>query len=296
MKPSFLVISDLLDVTQRAAAWAARLAAPAGAQLVLLHVETMPVIDPTSGMMVTPVMYLSPTQEINDALTELAQQLPVETTVEVWGGVLSAVLPEMIARYQPELLVLGLNEEHDVLDRLLLNQALPSLRDTRLPLLLVPAATSNPTLPHRVALAVDGEPFHLSKQAEALKPILSAWAAEYSVIHVARASSAPEKEMRQALASVQMSGLLPAVPNECAHEVRHASPATGVLRAVAEMQADLLVLIARPRSFLSALFHHSVTAEVARRSSVPMLVLPVLEEHSPIAKTQPNPSVDLKAY
>ncbi|OGX85219.1 hypothetical protein BEN47_02555 [Hymenobacter lapidarius] len=39
-------------------------------------------------------------------------------------------------------------------------------------------------------------------------------------------------------------------------------PAAVVLRAVAEEQPDLLILIARPRSFLGRLFHRSVTAQV----------------------------------
>ena len=47
-----------------------------------------------------------------------------------------------------------------------------------------------------------------------------------------------------------------------------------MLRAVAEAEADLLILIARPRSFLGRLFHRSVTARVLRACPVPVLLLP----------------------
>jgi nucleotide-binding universal stress UspA family protein len=58
------------------------------------------------------------------------------------------------------------------------------------------------------------------------------------------------------------------------YKAAETTPAPGVLQAVADTQADLLVLIARPRSFWSGLFHRSVTAAVLRRSTVPVLLLP----------------------
>ena len=39
----------------------------------------------------------------------------------------------------------------------------------------------------------------------------------------------------------------------------------------------LTALIARPRSFLSRLFHRSVTAQVLLHSAIPVLVLPAME-------------------
>ena len=58
-------------------------------------------------------------------------------------------------------------------------------------------------------------------------------------------------------------------------------PAAGVLQAIIDTQADMLVHIARPRSFLGRLFHESVTAEVLRHSMVPMLLLPARSPAQP---------------
>lgn len=57
--------------------------------------------------------------------------------------------------------------------------------------------------------------------------------------------------------------------------------AAGLLRALADTQADLLVLIARPHSFLGRMFYHSVTAEVLRRSPVAVLLVPAQAPEMP---------------
>ncbi|OGX87310.1 hypothetical protein BEN49_10760 [Hymenobacter coccineus] len=77
-----------------------------------------------------------------------------------------------------------------------------------------------------------------------------------------------------ALANVRASGLLPAAAPLELYEEAHLNPATGVLQAITDTQADLLVLVARPRSFLAGLFHRSVTAAVLRHCTVPVLLLP----------------------
>ena len=51
-------------------------------------------------------------------------------------------------------------------------------------------------------------------------------------------------------------------------------PADGILHAAQADKTDLVVMLARPRSFWGQLFHRSVTAEVLLHSPVPVLVLP----------------------
>lgn len=92
--------------------------------------------------------------------------------------------------------------------------------------------------------------------------------------HIDRHSALLGTSGRQALADVRASQLLPPAPPLKLYEVADASPATGILQALDDTQADLLVLIARPRSFLGALFHRSVTAAVLRHTWVPVLLLP----------------------
>ncbi len=181
---------------------------------------------------------------------------------------------EAIARYHPLLLALSLSPEQDVLDYLLRNHVLPVLRATHRPLLLVPE-TSRPTgLPRRVLVAVDGEYFALNATALALAPLLASWEAAFSVVHVRPASGGAERPGDYEQLGGPLRALLPTAGPLALHDDAGSSPAAGLLRALAETQADLLILIARPRSFLGRLFHRSVTAQVLRGCPVPVLLLP----------------------
>jgi nucleotide-binding universal stress UspA family protein len=77
-----------------------------------------------------------------------------------------------------------------------------------------------------------------------------------------------------ALESVQQTGLLIDLPPAHARTVTNANPARGILQVAQPHDFDLLVVIARERSFLGKLFHHSVTAQLLLDSALPVLVLP----------------------
>jgi len=94
------------------------------------------------------------------------------------------------------------------------------------------------------------------------------------VLHV-EAEASPAATTAAALKSVQGTGLTLELPQPIrTRSVRGARPAEAILKAAQPSETDLVVVIARPRSFLSELFHHSVTAQVLLHSPVPVLVLP----------------------
>ncbi|MBC7447444.1 MAG: universal stress protein [Hymenobacteraceae bacterium] len=123
-------------------------------------------------------------------------------------------------------------------------------------------------------VAVDADAFTLNAATRALTPLLGAWSAAYSVVHVTARDDSPGLQGQLALNHLRASGLLPAtVPLEL-YEAPSVEPAAGVLATLDDTRADLLVLIARPRSFLGQLFHRSVTAHILRGCWVPVLLLP----------------------
>ena len=77
---------------------------------------------------------------------------------------------------------------------------------------------------------------------------------------------------------MQLSGLVHGLPTPALRGYEHDNYAEGVLAAVADTQADLVVVLARQRSYFSELFHRSVTAQLLERCPVPVLVLPVMPE------------------
>ena len=72
-------------------------------------------------------------------LRNLAGRLPAPTKVIEVAGIVTNAVADAVQQYQP-LLAMGLGPEHGLPDHLLVNQLLPVLRVTHLPLLLVPEA------------------------------------------------------------------------------------------------------------------------------------------------------------
>jgi nucleotide-binding universal stress UspA family protein len=210
----------------------------------------------------------------------MAQRLPVPADVTLSVESMPKAIAEAVHQHYPLLLVMGLSHEHALLDHWLRNQVLPVLRATQQPLLLVPeAAALRP--PRRVVLAVDAEPFILNAAALQVAALFGAWPqAAYTVASIPARHEQPAFSGEMALADVRTSGLLPrSAPLEL-YEHRHFSAVTGIIQALEDSHADLLVLIARPRSFLGRLFHSSVTAQVLRLSPVPVLLLSATGEAS----------------
>lgn len=273
MQPSFVVLVDLSAAAERAAQYAALLGAPQQVRLALVNVCQVPVL--SSELAFVPVPYVPQLQADTDAaLQALAARLPAPAEATVLMAPMPDAVQQAIVRYQPLLLAMGLSAEPGLLAQLLRNQALPVLQATHRPLLLVPETGPPPGPPRRVLVAVDGEHFALGAAARALAPLLASWAATFSVVHVRSEAGGAEQPGQYARVGEPLRELLPTAAAPQLYQDAGHDPAATILRARAELQADLLLLIARPRSFLGRLFHRSVTARVLHSCPVPVLLLP----------------------
>ncbi|MDQ2770905.1 MAG: universal stress protein [Bacteroidota bacterium] len=274
MTPSILVLADLSAATERAAQYAAALGSPLHAELTLLHFYHDPVLE--LELAAVTVAQLDRNQaDTATALRDVARRLPVPAGVTLSVAPMPAAVDEAVNRHHPLLLAMGLSTEHNQLDQVLHNQVLPVLRATHEPLLLVPEAGPAPRIPRRVLVAADGEPFTPTAAALALAPLLAAWQATFTVAHVKAHHALLASPGKMAQADLAASGLLPPGTALELYEECHVSAGAGVLQAIDDTQADLLVLLARPRTFLERRFRRSVTAQVLRHCRVPVLLVPV---------------------
>lgn len=281
MKSSLLVLANLPEAAAHTARYAATLAQPLGLRMALLHCYLYPTL-------MAPELVGSMMEQLDRtdaetlaALRALASRLPVPTEVLEATGPLQEDVALALRRFQPQLLVMGLGAEHGLLDELLRSQVLPALRATHRPMLLVPALTlASPVvaLPRRVLIAVDGEPFSLVAASRNLGELMASWGATYTVAHILTSPDEAARSSHLALADVQASGLLPPDTPIRLYQEIYASPVAGITQALVDTRADMLVLVARPRSFWSELFHRSVTAAVLRHCPVPVLLLPAVGE------------------
>ena len=272
MTPSILVLADLSAATERAAQYAAALGRPLHAEITLLYFYHDPVLE----LAAENIAQLNCNHaDAAATLRAVARRLPVPTEVTVSVAPMPAAIADAVNQHHPLLLAMGLSTEHDLLDQVLHNQVLPVLRGTHEPLLLVPEAGPVPRVPRRVLVASDGEPFTPTAAALALAPLLAAWEATFTVAHVKAHHAQLASPGKMAQADLRASGLLPAGTALELYEECHVSAGAGVLQAIDDTQADLLVLLARPRTFLERRFRRSVTAQVLRHCRVPVLLVPV---------------------
>ena len=275
MTPSLLILTDFFQAANRALDYATNLARPLGARLVLLHVRRDSIIDPE---MFTGKLTNLDNEALNLALNSLTNDLPVPAMVEIGHGRVAYAVADAVSRHHPTLVVLGRPDTEDTPDELVSTTALDILRTAPYPMLVVPHNVNSTQPPRRVLLAVDGEAFSLGPHAGAVRHLLERLQAEVTVLHVEENSGSTAATTGGALASVEATGLTIGLPQPVRTRSALApAPAEAILQAARPADFDLVVLIARPRSFLGELFHHSVTAQVLLHSAVPVLVLPAAE-------------------
>ena len=282
MSLTLLVFAGFYAPARHAVQYADELAQALRAHLVLLHVNRASQFDPYA--LVGEALRqdeLDRQADATAALQHLASGLRSPATVEVATDLLPAVIQDLAARHHPVLFVLGPPEDAHPDAATLATACAGLLRAGHFPLLLVPPMAPTGPPPRRFLIAADREPFALAPAALPLAQLLAQLATNVIVAHV---TSGVEDDAGcgQALRAVQDSGLV-GLPEPELRGYEHADYVEGLLAAVAETRADMVVVLARQRSYLSELFHRSVTAQLLKRCPVPVLVLPTVDAAIPVA-------------
>ncbi|MBC6608061.1 universal stress protein [Hymenobacter sp. BT188] len=265
---TLIVLTDFFPAAHRAIKYAAELAAPLGARLLLLYVRDNFQLDSK----------LDPDREERDqdlhaAVRALTDELYVPTTIEMVADLQLSTAADLAKRHAPALFVLGRADES-------LNEAevgvavLEVLRGGHLPLLVVPETYQGSSTPTQAVVAADGEPFTLDKPLAALQ-LLAQLEPRMTVVTVSGIED--NQACATSLRQVKASGLADAASHVTLEAIRHTYPVEGLLKAITLIKADLLILVARRRSFLGTMFHRSVTNRLLRTCHIPMLVLPAID-------------------
>ena len=273
MTPSIVVLTDFFAVTNRALSYAAGLAVPLNAQLVLLHVRNdgMPVPEGYEGQ------HTARGEDKTDrALLQLAADQTVPTEVDVSEGFLPAALTEAVRRHHPLFMVLARPSDATEPTELFASVVMDLLRHAPLPLLVVPTGAGWDVFPpRRLLMAVDGQPFAFADQdhQEVLSRLLHATQATLDVVHITDDAQARPDD-GAVLETVRANDLVNLFAGSQLHAVYSPTVVAGVLEEAARQEADMLVLVARRHSLLGSLFHSSVTAQLLQESPIPVLILP----------------------
>jgi nucleotide-binding universal stress UspA family protein len=283
MPLTLLVFAGFYAAARHAVRYADTLAQALGGKLVLLHVKRASLFDPYKVLSEDLRKAELATQlDTTAALHRLADELPSHPTVEVALDLLPAVAQDQADQHQPALFVLPRPEPYFTDAAGLARDCAELLRVGHHPLLVVPAHGLADQLPRRILISADVEVFTLARHARPLRQLLALPGAELFLAHVSDGVR-DDADCAAALRAVQISGLVDELPAPELRGYECDNYEQGVLDAVHDTQADLLVVFARQRSYLGELFHHSVTAQLLARSPVPVLVLPTAAEEVPVA-------------
>ena len=270
MTPSLVVLTDFYAVANRALSYAAGLAVPLGAQLVLLHVHHDPLLGPTAYPRAD--IPQNPRQT-RQALLDLATEQPVATTVDVASGFLPEAVKEAVRVHHPLFLVLARPGQDAETAELVTSMAIDVLQNAPYPLLVVPAVGWDAYPPRHLLLAVDGEPFRLRPHQDLLRRLLYATEGTLDVVHVSNENETPPDAAVVQL-TVAANDLVDQLPASRQHEVYNPWVLGGILQEAARLEVDMVVVVARHHSVLSNLFHQSQTVRLIQESPIPVLVLP----------------------
>jgi len=273
MPAPLLVLTDFTPNADHALAYADALAEGLSTSIVLLHIRRESLLDPEAF---TGKIQRMSEGEVAAALAKRAASVRVPITVEAAVEGLSVGVNEAVTRHRAVLVILGKPNTEATPDELVSSTSLTLLRATPVPLLVVPAGTGAAVPPAHITLAADGQPFRLAEPViVAIQKLLQRLHPALTVTHVVEPED--NDDCTVSLATVLHSGLGTNLPQIQTHRMRHSSPSQGILQAAIETKADLLLLIARRRSFFGQLFNRSVSAQVVLHSTLPVLLLPAHE-------------------
>ncbi|WP_345225504.1 universal stress protein [Hymenobacter koreensis] len=293
MDSTFVVLTNFYPPAQRALQYTDAMAGVLGSQLVLLHVNRGSFYDPSYALAGNDWRRdeLRNAVETGTLLSQMAEQLRTPATVELTTDVLPGVARDIAHRYPAPLFVLGLPAAQRAAPAQLSTAAMELLRATNLPALLVPVDTPELAPPRRVLIAADAEDFSLTEPAAPVSNLLQQLGAELVVAHVT--DTEDDVRCTKALQAVQRSGLAAGVATIGLRGYQNPDAAAGLLEAIQDTGADLVVVLARTRSYFGELFHRSVTAQVIAGSPVPVLAVPVTEPVAAARKTSRLTADDL---
>ncbi|GAB2798099.1 nucleotide-binding universal stress UspA family protein [Hymenobacter luteus] len=262
-----LVLTDFSAAADNALAYAAQLAQPLRAGLLLLHVRRTSLLDPEALTGKYPARTEAEARALLQQQAAHWQQQGIACTGQVAAG---DVTEEFVAAARAHGVLLAVASKCDteeLPDELVNSTVLRLLRHTPCPLLVVPEAYRQHALPLHWLVALDEQPAQLGALATAVQPLLEAGHPLVQGVQVIGEG--------QAMSPAHPANLATALGAEAPVQVLPGSDVALVLTKRARQQlGSWLVLWARSRSRLSNLFHRSRTAAVVLHSPVPVLVLP----------------------
>ena len=273
MKP-ILAPTDFSDTSLNAVNYAADLCVATGADLVLLHICTIP---PSYSEMLTSTTYIDDVVSAAERQFLLlkerlrrrtSEKINISSRVEVGEVVLQ--IEEVAADLQPYVVVMGA-EKSNMFDRILFGgRTLAATKSLPFPLIVVPAGVSFHNI-QEIGLACDfknlGERIPLNE----IRMIVKTLKASLHLLYVHETSPLAgniEDVVEAEWLKELLSDLRPQLHFIQEHEIEKA-----LIAFTQKNQLDLLIIIPKKHDLLGSLFQHSYSKHVVLQAPFPVMTI-----------------------
>lgn len=234
-------------------------------------------LSPGSEEITDRVLHRNQTEE-HDKLNELFEK--VQASARTHGqhvhlkrafinGMPEDIIPEEVARFKPDLLLMGTKGEDNVARSFFGTITTKMVEDAKVPLLTVPEAYQGRNL-QRILFATDFQKTD-AQAIRQLQELLQAFRPSILCAHIGSATDAKKDTQKLAVLEDKLGKEMPG------HTLKFTllpgdDVADTLQEFVAQQQADLVAVNSQQRSLLAGLFHSSLSKKLVLEAQVPVLV------------------------
>ncbi|MGD1843184.1 MAG: universal stress protein [Thermonemataceae bacterium] len=267
----FLVATDFSPRAYHAFRYAVRLARYFKAHVTLLHAYHIPIVASSNEIAIQEGMHESIERDAQTKLNEWLQEVveeevPCEVVNEM--GFAVDTIKKFTQTYPVDLLIMGARGGGDM-DRLLGSTSTAMMRQTEIPMLLVPEESDFKGL-YNIAFASDYKQIEENESTQLLKQIASKFNSEVHILAVKK------KEEDLSNQKVQMTRQLEGFFQNIRHAFyieENEQVEDGIQAFVNNNNIDLLVMQPHKQNFWERLFIKSITKRMTFKTEVPIFIL-----------------------
>lgn len=268
-----VIATDFMESSDGALTYAGFLAEQFSAELSVIHVY-FPVVAADASLPYDNIAPISMQEEVihvyESKLKEIVESLKnkkIKATSELVVGSLSSSVTSYAEEKGADLIVVGKTPENSFFDRLIGSSASDIVKNTSIPVLIVPATSHKPVFD----IMVYGTELE-SEEKEVLRRVFKIAQKLGSKITLLKINVAFEPDIQddnQVLADIQMNFQKEKFSFET---VSADNISEGLLNAAHSLKADILVVARHHHNFLSEIVNPSKSKKIIGKTDIPLLV------------------------
>lgn len=269
---NILIAIDFSDVSFNAISYAAFLANAFNTQLTLVHAytDTSAFEETANGKVYDSSEALEVAKEkfLKKEIERIARKFTVTISPIVMKGIPVKVINEVAEKNNPEMIIMGMKGKGES-NSILGSTTVSMIDETAIPLLVVPKSALYQTI-DSITLASDFKNEKLLSHFTILEKLIAKFDPFIQILNVQKEDS---KLTAQTIAGKMSKDLTWDKYNHSFNIIERDDVEEGIFRFLRKHPTDLLVMVARKRSFIHKIFEPSHTKKMTDQTKIPLLVL-----------------------